>query len=43
MDGCPLWVMCVLWGRGLCDWGPTDCGASFCVISEPLDWGDSNS
>jgi hypothetical protein len=40
MDGCPLCVS----SRGLCDGpitrpeeSPTDCGASLCVISEPLE------
>jgi hypothetical protein len=50
MDGCPLWVLCVLSGREVSATGwslvqrsPTDCGASLCVISEPLEWGCSNS
>jgi hypothetical protein len=40
-------VCCVLSGRGLCDElitrpkGPTDCGASLCVIKEPRERGHS--
>jgi hypothetical protein len=36
-----MFVCCVLSGRGLCDElitrqeGPTDCGASLCVIKKP--------
>ena len=49
MDVCPLWVVCVLSGRGLCDgWSlvqrrPTDCRASLYVISEPPEAGGLNS
>jgi hypothetical protein len=40
MDVC---LLCVLSGRGLCDElitrpeGPTDCGASLCVITKPCE------
>ena len=49
MDGCPLWVLCVcqvevfVTGWSLVQRIPTDCGVSLRVISEPLEWGGSNS
>jgi hypothetical protein len=46
MDVCLLCVCQVevsATGWSLVQRSPTDCGASLCVISVPLEWGGSNS